>query len=127
MNCLRAAYSPDLKSYPLLAPPKVGHERKLTGCVQHKEPKPKKPCGANPGSPNNGKQSLGTALPGKPQQRGKEQPAKKVRSASQADVEFLYQEPKNFIQWMSSGSATHVTLWAFDFIGQTKYPKWHMV
>ena len=48
MNRLRAAYRPDLKPYPLSAPPKVGHKCKLTGSVQHNEPKPKKPHGANP-------------------------------------------------------------------------------
>ena len=105
MNRLRAAYRPDLKPYPLSAPPKVGHKCKLTGSVQHNEPKPKKPHGANPSSPNKGKQSLGTsktALPEKTPTKRKraeldksvgEQPAKKARSASQADVEFLYQEP----------------------------------
>ena len=103
MNRLRAPYRPDLKLYPLPAPPKVGHKRKLTGSVQHNEPKPKKPRSANPGSPNKGKQSLGTnktALPEKTPTKRKraelaksigEQPAKKACSASQADVEFLYQ------------------------------------
>ena len=105
MNSLRAAYRPDLKPYPLPAPPKVGHKHKFTGSVQHNEPKPKKPCGANPGSPNKGKQSLGTSktalLEKTPTNRKRaelaksigEQPAKKARSVSQADVEFLYQEP----------------------------------
>ena len=37
MNRLRAVYRPDLKPYPLPAPPKVGHKCKLTGSVQHNE------------------------------------------------------------------------------------------
>ena len=105
INRLRAAYRPDLKPYPLPAPPKPARKRKLTGSVQHDEPTPKKPCGANPGPLNKGKQWLGkdnTALPNKTPTKRKrtesakpraEQPAKKARSASDTDVVFLFQEP----------------------------------
>ena len=104
INRLRAAYRPDLKPYPLPAPPKPAHKHKLTGSVQHDEPKPKKPCVANSGSLNKGKQCLGTsntALPNKTPTKRKrtesakprtEQPAKKACTASDTDV-FLFQEP----------------------------------
>jgi len=135
INRLRAAYRPDLKPYPLPAPPKPAGECKLTGSVQHNEPTPKNPCGANPGSLNKGKQCLGTshtALPNKTPTKRKrtefakpraEQPAKKARSASETDVVFCSKNQAyltNFIQWMSCGSAPYVILWALDFIGQTK-------
>ena len=105
INRLRATYRPDLNPHPLPAPPKADHKRKLTGSVQHDNPKPKKPCGANPGSLNKGKQSLGTsktAPPKKTPTKRKrtelakstdDQPAKKARNANEADVQFLYQEP----------------------------------
>ena len=105
INRLRATYRPDLNPHPLPAPPKADCKRKLTGSTQHDDPKPKKPCGANPGSLNKGKQSLGiskTALPNKTTRKRKrtelgkptdDQPAKKAHSARETDVQFLYQEP----------------------------------
>ena len=98
INRLRAAYRPDLKPYPLPAPPKPARKCKLTGSVQHNEPTPKKLRGANPGPLG----TSNTALPNKdPTKRKKtespnpraEQPAKKAHSASESDVVFLFQEP----------------------------------
>ena len=105
INRLRAAYRPDLKPYPLPAQPKVGHKWKLTGSIQHNDPKPKKPHDANTGSPNKGKQPLGTSKTAphkKTPTKWKrvelaksthDQPASKARTANEADVEFLHQEP----------------------------------
>ena len=101
INRLRATYKPDLNPHPLPAPAKADRKRKLTGSVQHDNPKPKKPCGANPGSLNKGKQSLSTsktALPNKtPTKRKRTELAKSTDdqpcSANEADVQFLYQEP----------------------------------
>ena len=91
-----------------------------------------------PRSPNKGKQSLGTsktAFPEKTPTKRKraelaksigKQPAKKARSASQADVEFLFQEPDLSYKFHSVDEqwqrniCDFVTLWAFDFVGHTK-------
>jgi len=121
INRLRAAYRPDLKPYPLPAPPKPARKRKLTSSVQHNEPTPKKPRGANSGPLG----TSNTALPNKALTKRKwtesakpraEQSAKKACSASDTDVVFLSFCSKNqtyltnFIQWMSCGNATYVTL-----------------
>ena len=117
----------NLKPYPLPAPPKPACKRKLTGSVQHNEPTPKKPCGANPGSLKVTQLSL-TKL----QQRERERtlpnqelsnllrryvvPMRLMLSFCSKNQTYL----TNFIQWMSCGNATYVTLWAFGSVGQTK-------
>ena len=98
INRLRAASRPDLKPYPLPAPPKPARKHKLTGSGQRNELTPKKPCGANPGPLG----TSNTGLPNKALTKRKrtesakpraEQPAKKAHSASDTDVVFLFQEP----------------------------------
>ena len=134
INQLRAAYRPDLKPYPLPAPPKPAHKHKLTGSVQHDEPTPKKLCGANnKGTKENSGLVKVTQLSlTKLQQREKErsQPNQELNNLLRRHVVpvtlMLSFCSKNqtyltsFIQWMSCGNATYVTLWAFGFIGQTK-------
>ena len=132
INCLRVAYRPDLRPYTLPAPSKPAHKRKLTGSVQHDEPTPKKLTLALLTKENSALVQVTQLSLTKLQQREKErsQPNQELSNLLRRHVVavtlMLSFCSKNqtyltsFIQWMSSGSAPYVTLWAFAIIDQTK-------